>query len=239
MQVEFKISDWQAIAPGVSSVEDWLLWASSGQRTTEVLPAFDLIPASLRRRMSLPSKLAVHIALSLASRHQLDYAIFVSRHGELQRTCQLLDEILSGAEASPTAFSQSVHNTAAGLFTIAAHSNLPVTSLAACEDSFCQGMLEAFARIKQPTRDKLLLVCFDELVPDAYKPYAAEEVFPYALGLILEHGADWSLATSGSTAASLGARVPQALEFLMHYLNKDREFVISGKRHDWFWAWTR
>jgi hypothetical protein len=189
--------------------------------------------------MSLPSKLAVQVALSLASSHRPDYAIFVSRHGELQRTFQLLGEIFSGAEASPIAFSQSVHNTAAGLFTIAAHSNLPVTSLAACKDSFCQGMLEAYARIKQPTGDKILLVCFDDVVPDIYKPFVADEVFPYAVGLILEHGADWKIATSGEAAASLGVRVPQALEFLAHYLNKDREFVVSGTRHDWFWTCTR
>ena len=239
MRIEMTIADCQAIAPGLATGEDWALWARSGQRTDDALPACDLLPAGLRRRMSLPSKLAVQVALSLVSRHQADYAIFVSRHGELARTTQLLNEILSGAEASPIAFSQSVHNTAAGLFTIAAHSNLPVTSLAACEDSFCQGMLEAFARIKQPTSDKLLLVCFDEMVPDVYKPYAAEEMFPYAVGLILEHGAHWSIATSGETAASLGARVPQALDFLRHYLNKDREFVISGKRHDWFWTCSR
>ncbi len=235
MHLEIKISDWQAIAPGLSSNEDWALWARSGQRDAAP-PSCDLVPLNLRRRMSLPSKYAVHIALSLASRHQVDYAIFASRHGELQRTYHLLNEILSGEEASPIAFSQSVHNTASGLFTIAAQSNLPVTSLAACEDSFGQGLLEAYARIKTAAGKRLLFVCFDEIVPDVYSAFVDEEVFSYAVGLLLELGDDWTIDTQEKASPDIGPKLPQALEFLKHFINRDREFIVCGRRYDWSWV---
>jgi hypothetical protein len=239
MQIGINIAACQAIAPGLSSVDDWAAWAASGQKAAEAPPSFDLLPVNLRRRMSLASKLAVQVALSLSSGHKVDYAIFVSRHGELQRTHQLINEVLSGTEASPTAFSQSVHNTAAGLFTIAAQNALPVTSLAAGEDSFCQGIMEACPRLLMEPGATVLLVCFDETVPDVYSAFVDEESFSYAAGLILQRGDNWRIETAAESIAEDKERLPQALVFLKHYFNRDRHFVIHGPRHDWSWTWVK
>ncbi len=236
MRIEIKISDWKAIAPGLPSKKSWYLWAQTEKRGGDAPPDFDLLPANLRRRMSLSSKLAVQISLSLSLQHQIDYAIFVSRHGELQRTCKLINEILSGEEASPIAFSQSVHNTASGLFTIASHSNIPVTSLAAGKDSFQQGLVETCARLNSAPNNKILLVYFDDVVPDVYSPFVDEKLFPFSLGLVMEKGDDWTIETTDKVDLDDEVLMPQALQFLQHYINEESQFTVKGTRHDWIWT---
>ncbi len=236
MQIEVKIFDWFALAPALCCEKDWCAWAHSGHKQSVEELAYDLIPANSRRRMSLASKLAVQTALSLSKKHKVDSAIFVSRHGELQRTCKLITEILSGDEASPIAFSQSVHNTASGLFSIAAQEKFPITSLAAGKDSFQQGMIEACARLNGSSDNTILLVYFDDVLPEVYSSFVDEELFPCALGLILKNGEDWKVASADAVEWSDKALMPQALQFLQHYLNEESQFTVSGTRHDWMWT---
>lgn len=235
MKIEINISDWHALAPGISTKADWGSWAKSGviDNTSEI--EFGLIPSRMRRRMSVTSKLAVQTALQLSSRNTIDSAIFVSRHGELQRTHSLINEILRGDGASPIAFSQSVHNTGSGLFSIAAEFEHAVTSLAACEDSFQQGVVEAAIRLKSSPRNRILLVCFDDIVPDVYSPFVCEDCFPYSLGLILEFGNKCSVETISNSTSNTGT-LPQALTFLKHFCRGESCFEVTGVRSDWKWS---
>ena len=73
----------------------------------------------------------MQVGLSLLARHQTDSAVFVSRHGELARSMTLLQALADGQALSPTDFSMSVHNTAAGLCSIQGKAAIPMTSLAA------------------------------------------------------------------------------------------------------------
>ena len=235
MQIKIEISDCLALAPGLATDADWLAWAQRGQSDQSALPAFDLVPSSMRRRMSLSSKLVMQASLLLSSKHDIDYGIFISRHGELQRTYKLLKEILSGDEASPIAFSQSVHNTASGLFTIADKNPLPVTSLAACQDSFQQGLIEAFARLSVAVDQKILLVCFDDVVPEVYDSFADEISSCYALGLVLESGDGWVVETCEPGKVSKEIVLPQALQFAQSYFLGRKNFIIKGSRQNWEW----
>ena len=236
MQIKIKVSDCFAFAPGLTTEENWLMWAQEGLRNQDIQPVFDLVPPNMRRRMSLSCKLALQTALYLSSKHKLDYGVFVSRHGELPRTCKLINEILSGEEASPIAFSQSVHNTASGLFTIASRNNIPVTSLAAGRDSFQQGIVEAYARLNSASSNKLLLVSFDDVVPEVYSQFVDEEQLPYALGLVLEKGNDWTVESADKAGCDEEGVMPQALHFLKHFINKKSSFTVTGTRHDWTWT---
>jgi len=235
MRLQLKISDWNAVAVGLCADAEWYEWAETGQRRNEDVPAFELIPANMRRRMSLASKLAVQVAMYLSAKHRLDYAVFVSRHGELPRTYQLINEIIAGEEASPISFSQSVHNTSSGLFTIASNTAIPVTSLASCADSFQQAIVEAIGRLSSIPDSKLLLVCFDDNPPDVYSPFVEEEAFPYAVGLILENGKDW-LVESKEQSVEVDTKLPQALQFQKYFLAESANFFIQGTRQNWIWT---
>ncbi|VTP60563.1 Uncharacterised protein [Serratia rubidaea] len=103
----------------------------------------------------------------------MDLAIFTSRHGELERTHKILQHLHQKQPLSPTDFAMSVHNTAAGWLTIIAKNTLPTTSLAAGEDSFQQGMIEAQGVLASGAATRVLLVDFDGALPEVYQPFVA------------------------------------------------------------------
>ena len=173
VKVEFNIKGWLALSPGMNNNEHWQNWLDKSKLWSdeaEQVPA-DLIPPMMRRRMSHLSKIAVQTALQISQDKPVDYIVFASRHGELTRTVKLLEDIMNGGDASPMAFSQSVHNTAAGLFTIASKRATPVTSLAAVENSLSSALIEAYCYLAENPDHNVLLVDFDEPLPDDYSEY--------------------------------------------------------------------
>ncbi|MCV5640227.1 beta-ketoacyl synthase chain length factor, partial [Escherichia coli] len=83
---------------------------------------------------------------------------------------------------------QSVHNTAAGLATIATKQPIPLTSIAAAENTFHSAILEAWLFLSDNPDKKVLLVDFDEPMPDSYLEYENQQYQGFGLGLILSHG---------------------------------------------------
>lgn len=237
MKFALSITDWYALSPGLPDQESWRAWAATGERRGEAMPPSPAIPTMTARRMSPVSRLAVQAALTLAERDELDFAVFVSRHAELPRTYQLLQQILASEPASPMGFSQSVHNTAAGLFTIVSGRRLAVTSIAAERDSFQQGMVEAAAVLQSGAARRVLLVVFDDELPAVYRPFVAEMAPCYAIALLLERGMDCSCEAVARGESSGG--LPQALVFMQHWLRSEPLFTVPGVRVDWVWSCAR
>jgi hypothetical protein len=130
----------------------------------------------------------------------------------------------------------SVHNTAAGWLTIIAKNTLPTTSLAAGEDSFQQGMIEAQALLATGSAQRVLLIDFDGTVPDVYRPFAPENTFPYAVALLLENGGSLHCKVAESAQVEASRREPQSMAFLRGWLGADDAFTVPGQRHDWVWG---
>ena len=188
--VSFNLVRWQALAPGLSKRQDWQSRHEKGQAWTcfkGTLP-IDKLPPMMRRRMSFLSKMAVQTALMLSNGEKVDYIISSSRHGELSRTTTLLEDILSGKDASPTFFSQSVHNTAASHFTIIRKNPIPVTSIGAGANSLIAALTEAGAYLSLHPRQKVILVDFDAPIPSPYDQLTCVPHPGYALGLLLTSG---------------------------------------------------
>lgn len=133
--LSFSLLDSQALSPGLADEAAWQAWAQQGRWPVDPpFPATPLLPMMMARRLSQGARLAVQVGLSLLARHQIDSAVFVSRHGELARSMTLLQALANGQALSPTDFSMSVHNTAAGLCSIQGKAAIPMTSLAAGEN---------------------------------------------------------------------------------------------------------
>ncbi|QPK62923.1 beta-ketoacyl synthase chain length factor [Methylomonas sp. LL1] len=141
-------------------------------------PAFgsagDSIPPMLRRRTSQATQMAFSAAATAFAKSGRSPAnlpaIFASVAGEIQTTDQLCLE-LSKADGivSPSAFHNSVQNTAAGYWSIAQHCTQPATALAAGLDTFAMGLLEAWCQLAYQGGE-LLLVCYDENWPAYLAP---------------------------------------------------------------------
>lgn len=231
--MSFTIDTWSANSVGINTDTSWKEWSLSLQWPESDSIDVDLIPAMMRRRMSKLSKLAVQTAIQLLKEADIDYLVFSSRHGELHRSAELIKEIIQGAEPSPMSFSQSVHNTAAGLSTIATKKALPVTSIAAGENSFQSALTEAWIYLQEFPNNKVLLIDFDQPLPADYAEFEQKAFKGYALGLVLSTGNTWQVAQT--TKSDTIDALPQALSFLSHYLRNDTQWTIHGERTSWEW----
>ncbi|KLV01694.1 beta-ketoacyl synthase chain length factor [Photobacterium aphoticum] len=243
--VHFDIADWHALSPGLNTPQEWALWAVNNKTwPADPAPAdFSAIPAMMRRRMSHLSKLAVQTAMTLMHDQSVDFIVFSSRHGELHRTVTLLQDVLRGDDASPIAFSQSVHNTAAGLFTIATKQAIPVTSIAAGEQSLHAALIEAAAYLAENPTHRVLVVDFDEPLPAPYGVFDGLLHQGFALGMILTHGNHialrWQSSIQPSTQSADNAHdagLPQTLSVISQLAQDKTAWSIAGRRQIWHWA---
>ena len=138
------------------------------------LSAIEYIPAMQRRRLSRLAKLALNSAMQTLATQNVDYIVWVSQYGDEAKTLNILEDVLREQTPSPTQFSTSVHNAISGLYSILCQDATPATSLAG---SWNDGLIEAYAWLKtRPEARQVLLVYYDEALPDIYaehQPFAA------------------------------------------------------------------
>ena len=153
-----------------TGLPDWdsaCAWMRKGERPSEppARPSPQLLAANERRRA--PGTVAVALEAALAACEAADRAparlpaVFTSCHGELAITdymCAILAE--DPRAISPTKFHNSVHNAAAGYWTIGAGAHVPATAISAGPHSFAQGLLEAMAQL-HAGEEAVLLVAYD------------------------------------------------------------------------------
>jgi Beta-ketoacyl synthase, N-terminal domain len=150
-------TDW---ATGEALLRDPAGW----QRTATVVPAPNRLPPTERRRAGPVVKCAIVVADQAVAMAGLDAAtlptVFTSSTGE-PSNCHALCEALAAPErmVSPTRFTNSVHNAAAGYWHIAARAPAPSTSLGAYDASFGAGLLEAAAQCAASGAPVLLVAC--------------------------------------------------------------------------------
>lgn len=112
-------------------------------------------------------------------------SVFASRHGEISRTLTLLNQIITGEPLSPTAFSQSVHNTASGTYAIQAQNTQASSALCAGAETLPMALLEAWS-ISQYQQTPVLVVYADEPLASCYQAFQDEQGDALALAWIIE-----------------------------------------------------
>jgi Beta-ketoacyl synthase, N-terminal domain len=142
-------------------------------------PALTLLPAAERRRAPQTVKLALAVgteAFAAAGRDPITTpTIFASSGGDGETINDILSVLASAQrELSPTRFHNSVHNAAAGYWSIATGATAASTSLCAHDDSFAAGLLEALAQTT--TGQAVALIAYDVPYPSplfAVRPVSA------------------------------------------------------------------
>ena len=128
-------------------------------------PAPELLAPNERRRAPDTVLLALEAGLAACRAAGADPAtlssIFASMHGDLSITdamCRTLAE--SPTEISPTRFHNSVHNAAAGYWTIGCGCRAGSTAISAYRATMAQGLIEAAMQLAAG-EDAVLLVAYD------------------------------------------------------------------------------
>jgi hypothetical protein len=233
------VARWFAWAPGLSDRVDWSSWAAAPRALpAEGHPEARFLPAMLRRRCTPLTRTALTAAFGCvdeAERAQVR-TVFASRHGSINESIDLLDAVVRGEPLSPTAFSHTVHNAQAGLFSIAAGNRNASSSLSALEDTFLCGVLEALTHLEREPEGRVLLVTADVPLSETFARLCDEPPATYALAILLERERDGcgialSLEPAPGSKASVTAW-PQALEFLRWLLAGEGPLVL-GARAPW------
>ncbi len=233
--LRLQVEHWSFWSPESSDPAGWVRhWQTTGAEHLSGDPDASAIPAMQRRRMSRLSRMALAAALDAISGETVDYSIFCSQHGEIVRTSALLLSITQGIELSPTAFAQSVHNTASGLFTVIAKTNAPSSSIASGANTFAYGWMDAQAYLAENPSHRVLLVDFDEMIPDEYQPYSNQVISDHALALVLR------VAETGGvgvicTPPGEDQRLPQGPLFLAWQQSDAATLSLTTEGQGWRW----
>jgi len=237
--VNFSISRWSAWAPGLESPEDWQRWASAPSALElDGVPDASFLPAMLRRRCTLLSKIMLKVAFECCdeSQHSSVRTVFSSRHGSINESISLLECVVREERISPAIFSHTVHNAQAGLFSIAAGNREASSSVAAQEDTFGCGLLEAITHLEREPDRPVLLVVGDVPLSATFGSLIDEPACAYGVGLLLDSrraSPGLKIHVGGAPEDRPALRWPAAAEFLRFWISGEPSVEIPTPRHSW------
>jgi Beta-ketoacyl synthase, N-terminal domain len=224
-------------------LQAWAVWPPLGLINEQELiklqdNLLSFVPNNLKRRLS-PLAKTVFCALSQCNTMKDNIAVvFSSTHGELAKSLDMIKSIEAGEEISPTAFSLSVHNAIAGLFSIVFGNTSEVTVLAPGEDGIASAFLETLGLLQEGAPE-VLMVFYDEPLPEFYpsEPFqlstdsrsaVALKITKDGDGLAIQFRRDGQCGYVGEQAVQL----PLLIEFLS---GSSAQLQIKTPRQSWHW----
>lgn len=215
----------RGIGAFADGLPDWAALAAFARGETGLAgdaprkPAPSMLPANERRRAPDSVLLALQVAQAACEAAAVDPAtlpsVFTSTHGDLAITdyiCQTL--ATAPAELSPTKFHNSVHNAAAGYWTIGIGCHAPATALSAFDASFAQGLIEAALQVAAEG-GPVLLVAYDSPAGGPLRHTSKSEGL-FGLALVLEradgHGTTLAAHIDSGAVSSANGPLIEATE---------------------------
>ncbi|MCC7150609.1 MAG: beta-ketoacyl synthase chain length factor [Rubrivivax sp.] len=200
------LTDWEQAAPLLRQPARW-------QPQPTIVPAPELLPATERRRAGTVVKASVVVAEAAAAAAGIAptalATVFTSSTGD-PANCHAMCQALATPERviSPTRFTNSVHNVAAGTWHIATHAMTASTSLGAFDASFAAGLLEAAAQCVCASAPILLVACDVPYPEPLHAVRPLPDSFAVALVLVPEGGRRLTLRLAGAAGATHCAHPP-------------------------------
>lgn len=210
----------------------WSVWDS---RKVAPGTAHELgfIDAMQRRRLSPLARAVLHVANQCAGHLPSVQFVYASRHGELQRTMELLANLATGEPLSPTTFGLSVLNASPGLYSIIRQDTAPATAISAGENTLASGLQEALLRAGQGM--PVLFVYADAPLPSPLQETEASPSDLIALSLLIEHDAPSILSMQQIAAAARLTPSPQ-VSLLADLLESGGSREWHGQDRGWRWS---
>jgi hypothetical protein len=208
------IAFWAPTLPGWEAARSAFRGESAPLATPAKRPAPEILAPAERRRAPDTVALALEVAAAAVRDSGLDAAtlpsIFTSAHGDLAVNDYMCSTLaVEPTLISPTKFHNSVHNAAAGYWTMATGCHEASTALSAFDASFGAGLLEAASQCQADARP-VLLVAVDVEAAGALAS-VTDSTGLLACALVLSPRAsertlasfDWSLVNMTTRAAPI------------------------------------
>src|SRR6478736_7397664 len=156
------IAFWAPTLPGWAAARAAFRGEAEPLATPAKRPAPEILAPAERRRAPDTVALALEVAAAAVRESGLDAAtlpsIFTSAHGDLAVNDYMCTTLASQPTLiSPTKFHNSVHNAAAGYWTIATGCHEASSALSAFDARFAAGLLEAATQCAADDRPVLLV----------------------------------------------------------------------------------
>jgi hypothetical protein len=216
------IAFWAPTLPGWPLARAALRGEAAPLATAAKRPAPEILAPAERRRA--PDTVALALEVAAAAVRESGRAadalasIFTSAHGDLAVNDYMCTTLATQPTLiSPTKFHNSVHNAAAGYWTIATGCRAASTALTAFDASFAAGLLEAATQC-QADAEAVLLVAFDVEATGALASVTQSEGL-VACALVLAPtpsertmaGFRWALAPGPARAVALRSAAARSL----------------------------
>jgi len=224
-------------------IRQWSVWPErkvtgdgEGISQNDILAA---VPKMLKRRFSPLAKIVYSAASLCLDDNKLIPTVFSSSHGELAKSFHMMEMIEAGEDISPTAFSLSVHNAIAGLFSMAYKNRLQTAVVAPGEEGVAPAFIEALGLLQEGA-EEVLIVFYDEPVVEFYpiKPYLLSSDYSCAVALrIARQGAGMAMQMSNSAVIGDDGEQPLQLPRLIEFLAADNkaDLMLKTPRQSWCW----
>lgn len=201
------------------------------------------MPALLRRRASTSGKMALEAAYRCLGESVLNSnipTIFCSRHGECERSADLLADLVRDIPLSPTAFSLSVHNATNGLFSIARRDHSNSIAIAAGHSTIEHAVIEACSLLTDDI-PAVLLVAYDNHLPLIFKAFQNCNEQPFAWAWLIQPPIDniislsWSAVAIEQEITQKQQQTVTGFEIFQFFIQQTPilEYTTNDKRWQW------
>ncbi len=240
ISVEATLENWSAWAPGYETQQQWVQWqGDTGQIADQGTPDMKFLPAMFRRRLSRLSKLALTTAFDCIEPQSSVSTIFASRHGELDTSVKLLEDLANSNPLSPTKFSTSVHNTASGMYSIANKDHKPSTAIAAGIDTLEMGFIEASCQLATHKHKQVMLVLAEEPLHPHYHQYSDMPEKSFALALLLSNNNKGLKLSLSGEKANTPALQQHGLSLISLLAHNNKNLATHSNHFSWNWNLQR
>jgi hypothetical protein len=210
VDLKYHISEWAAWAPGLDSYPKWQLYFNKELALDlSQKPDVTFLPAMFRRKLSPLCRMVFATVNSLKKQDALKNSplVFSSRHGELDLSIKLINSMIESEPMSPAGFSMSVHNSPAGLLSIFYKNKNASTAISARGTTLSAAFLEAVTQLQ--INEQVVLCYADLSMPEPFKQFENNEVYPRCLTMVLNTGASEKKSLEISTADDFESIVKQ------------------------------
>lgn len=241
MQLSLSIKASSVLYRGLSSKVNLREWARKPIIFSDDLPfkKYEHIPMMQARRMSQSTGLACEVFLEILQQQKIDAAVFLSEHGELERSHKIIEALNANNNISPTDFSMSVHNVAAGLSTILSKQTIEISSISAGPDGLAHTLYEIIAFLESGVKN-VILVAFDGGTPEFYYNYGVGHEPTYAVGFLFEKGNDWQITIEAKDSEKQisGQKMPLPIQLMQGIFSDQKSFSLKGNRQFLHWKYN-
>ncbi|MCI0510230.1 beta-ketoacyl synthase-like protein [Chromohalobacter marismortui] len=175
--------------PAMMYVHDWRAWQPGRRGTSQPRisiaekPAGGHVPAMLRRRLTGIGRALCDMLAELDVDADCPL-LYASRHGDGERTLEMLNALAEEAPLSPARFGLSVHNAIPGVYSIGRGNRRTQQAIAASGDEFAALLADARGYLAQG--EPAVIVAFaDQAIPERFAAHFTPPVESAAVALRL------------------------------------------------------